>query len=101
MGEAERGESAPRLFVSYWCATGHETRPSFAQDPAVEVPEVWDCPRCGLPAGQDRENPPAVPKNEPYKTHLEIGRASCRERERVWGGGGGVTTKTEERGVRT
>src|SRR5699024_501 len=29
MGEAERGDPAPRLFVSYWCATGHETRPSF------------------------------------------------------------------------
>ena len=70
MGEAERGEAAPRAFVSYWCATGHETRPSFAYDPAVEVPEQWDCPRCGLPAGQDQATPPQAPKNEPYKTHL-------------------------------
>ncbi|MBB5135976.1 hypothetical protein HNP84_005720 [Thermocatellispora tengchongensis] len=46
----------------------HETRPSFASDAAV--PELWDCPRCGLPAGQDEHNPPAPPKNEPYKTHL-------------------------------
>ena len=29
-----------------------------------------DCPRCGWPAGQDRANPPAPPKIEPYKTHL-------------------------------
>jgi hypothetical protein len=46
----------------------HETRPSFASDAAV--PELWDCPRCGLPAGQDEQAPPAPPKNEPYKTHL-------------------------------
>ncbi|WP_454294860.1 RNA polymerase-binding protein RbpA [Salana multivorans] len=70
MGEAERGEAAPRVWVSYWCASGHETRPSFAEDASVLPPETWDCPRCGLPAGQDRENPPSAPKNEPYKTHL-------------------------------
>lgn len=70
MGEAERGEAAPRFYVSYWCAAGHETRPSFAQEQSVEVPEEWDCPRCGLPAGRDRERPPDVPRNEPYKTHL-------------------------------
>jgi hypothetical protein len=68
MGEAERGEAAPRVRVSFWCANMHETRPSFASDAAV--PETWDCPRCGLPAGQDESAPPAPPKNEPYKTHL-------------------------------
>jgi hypothetical protein len=68
MGEAERGEAAPRVRVSFWCANMHETRPSFASDAAV--PELWDCPRCGLPAGQDEKAPPAPPKNEPYKTHL-------------------------------
>lgn len=68
MGEAERGEAAPRVWVSYWCAQGHESRPSFADD--AQAPEGWDCPRCGLPAGQDQLNPPAPPRNEPYKTHL-------------------------------
>ena len=68
MGEAERGDTAPRRRVSYWCANGHETQPSFASDAAL--PDSWDCPRCGLPAGPDRENPPAAPKIEPYKTHL-------------------------------
>jgi hypothetical protein len=68
MGESERGESAPRRRVSYWCANGHESRPSFAVD--AEVPENWDCPRCGLPAGRDEQTPPAPPRNEPYKTHL-------------------------------
>jgi hypothetical protein len=36
----------------------------------AEVPDTWDCPRCGLPAGQNEESPPAAPRNEPYKTHL-------------------------------
>lgn len=70
MGEAERGESAPRVVVSFWCANGHETRPSFAHEEGVEVPASWDCPRCGFPAGTDRENPPSPTRVEPYKTHL-------------------------------
>ncbi|WP_064745251.1 RNA polymerase-binding protein RbpA [Pseudonocardia acaciae] len=68
MGESERGETAPRIKVTYWCANGHKTSPSFACD--AEQPESWDCPRCGLPAGPDHEAPPAPPRNEPYKTHL-------------------------------
>ena len=68
MGESERGESAPRRRVSYWCANAHESRPSFAVE--AEIPETWDCPRCGLPAGRDEQAPPAPPRNEPYKTHL-------------------------------
>jgi hypothetical protein len=74
MGEAERGESAPRRRVSFWCANLHETRPSFAAEAAI--PDNWDCPRCGFPAGRDREAPPDPPRNEPYKTHL----AYVRER---------------------
>lgn len=70
MGEAERGEAAPRIQVSYWCANGHESRPSFATEGVDNAPEFWDCPRCGLPAGQDKDNPPPEPRNEPYKTHL-------------------------------
>ncbi|MER6303321.1 RNA polymerase-binding protein RbpA [Kitasatospora sp. NPDC001539] len=74
MGEAERGESAPRNRISFWCANKHETRPSFAAD--AVIPDTWDCPRCGFPAGQDEDNPPAPSRNEPYKTHL----AYVRER---------------------
>jgi hypothetical protein len=44
------------------------------RDPAI--PETWDCPRCGYPAGRDQTNTPAPPKTEPYKTHL----AYVRER---------------------
>ncbi|MDP9182039.1 MAG: RNA polymerase-binding protein RbpA [Actinomycetota bacterium] len=74
MGEAERGEAAPRIRVSFWCANDHETRPSFAEE--AQIPETWDCPRCGFPAGRDKSAPPAPPKTEPYKTHL----AYVRER---------------------
>lgn len=68
MGEAERGEAAPRRAITFYCGRGHETTGSFAVD--VTVPQLWDCPRCGSPASQDPENPPPVPRNEPYKTHL-------------------------------
>ncbi|KEI44844.1 RNA polymerase-binding protein RbpA [Saccharopolyspora rectivirgula] len=68
VNESERGQSAPRQRVDYWCANGHHIRPWFALD--AEIPAEWDCPRCGFPAGRDPENPPAPPRNEPYKTHL-------------------------------
>jgi len=68
MGEKERGESAPRQWISFFCANGHETTPAFALD--APVPDTWDCPRCGYPAGQESGAPPAAPRNEPYKTHL-------------------------------
>jgi len=74
MGEAERGEAAPRHRISYWCANRHETRVAFATD--ADIPQLWDCPRCGLPAGQDSADPPPAPRIEPYKTHL----AYVRER---------------------
>lgn len=70
MGEAERGDVAPRVWLSFYCANGHETTPSFAQEEGVVLPEAWDCPKCGLPAGPDKDNPPAAVRVEPYKTHL-------------------------------
>ncbi|CAN5356956.1 RNA polymerase-binding protein RbpA [soil metagenome] len=70
MGEAERGVGADSIIVSYWCAKGHESTPSFSTGEDVDVPPTWDCPRCGLPAGQDRENPPAAVQVAPFKTHL-------------------------------
>ena len=68
MGEAERGEAAPRQSVSYFCSQEHRTLIAFSVE--AVVPESWDCPRCGLPASLDQENPPPPPKIEPYKTHL-------------------------------
>jgi rubredoxin len=68
MGEAERGEAAPRQDVSYYCSQNHQTKIAFAIE--ADVPDSWDCPRCGLPASLDCENPPPPPRIEPYKTHL-------------------------------
>ena len=68
MGEAERGEAAPRQSVTYFCVNDHETVLQFALE--AEVPESWDCPRCGMPASVDEANRPTAPKIEPYKTHL-------------------------------
>ena len=68
MGEAERGDTAPRRRVVYFCAHRHESVVTFAVD--AQVPDSWDCPRCGLPASLDSDNPPPPPKIEPYKTHL-------------------------------
>ena len=42
MGEAERGDSIARAYVSYWCANGHEVRPSFAVEETVVIPAEWD-----------------------------------------------------------
>ena len=83
MGEAERGESAPRRAVRYFCAHRHESVITFAVQ--AEVPETWDCPRCGLPASLDAANPPAAPRNEPYKTHLAYvkERRSAEEAENI------------------
>ena len=68
MGEAERGEAAPRQAVTYFCANEHRTVISFSVE--ATAPDSWDCPKCGLPAGLDSENTPPPTKIEPYKTHL-------------------------------
>lgn len=68
MGEAERGDAAPRQTVDFFCGHGHATTLSFAID--AELPEGWDCPRCGMPANLDQANPPTAQKVAPYKTHL-------------------------------
>ncbi len=79
VGEAERGDAAPRSYVSFFCANGHETRPAFAAD--APVPDEWDCPRCGLPANRDAENPPPPPRILPYKTHLAYVKERRSEKE--------------------
>ncbi len=71
MGEQDRGYKADRVTISYFCNNGHVHSPSFASTvDAAEIPELIDCPNCGMPAGQDQANPPVIAKHEPYKTHL-------------------------------
>jgi len=71
MGEQYRGFKSERVERHYYCINGHTQSPQFAAhvDPA-EIPDMIDCPNCGLPAGQDKKNPPQIHKHEPYKTHL-------------------------------
>ena len=71
MGEQYRGFKSERVERHYYCINGHTQSPQFAAhvDPA-EIPDMIDGPHCGLPAGQDKKNPPQIHKHEPYKTHL-------------------------------
>jgi len=71
MGEQYRGFKSERVQRSYYCINGHIQEPMFAAhiDPS-EIPEMIDCPNCGMPAGQDKKSPPETAKHEPYKTHL-------------------------------
>lgn len=74
-GESERGNDLiARVAVTFWCSSGHSTRAHFAA--AAVAPDTWECRGCGLPAGPDRDNPPAAARVAPYKTHL----AYVRER---------------------
>ncbi len=68
IGEAERGDAAPRQTVTYFCSRQHHSVVAFAVE--AVAPESWDCPKCGLPASMDADNPPPARKVEPYKTHL-------------------------------
>ena len=67
-GEFQRGELIARHRLDFYCTNGHVTWLSFAQD--ADLPQQWDCPRCGLPAGRDEHAPPRASHIEPYKTHL-------------------------------
>lgn len=71
MGEQDRGYKAERVVRNYYCINGHVQSPMFAATvDEAEIPELLDCPNCGLPSGQDKDNPPVIAKHEPYKTHL-------------------------------
>jgi hypothetical protein len=88
-GDDPLGEPLPRICVSYWCAMGHETRPVFLKLPDDQIPDVWDCRRCGRPASR---NPgtglPGEAQEEGFKTHLEYvkERRSSQDAEDVLAG---------------
>lgn len=82
MGEQDRGFKAERIVRNYYCVNGHSQSPQFAANvDEAEIPETIDCPNCGLPAGQDKDNPPVVAKHEPYKTHLAYVKERRSEEE--------------------
>lgn len=72
--EPAKGGLVARVAVKYWCTNGHVSTPRFLAESNIEIPETWDCESCGLPAGRDEKNPPAEPRNAPYKTHLDYVR---------------------------
>ena len=49
--------------------------------PDAQIPEQWECRRCGYPTSRDKDNPPAPPKVEPYKTHLAYVRERRDDRD--------------------
>lgn len=60
-----------RRAVSYWDAEGNRTIRFFsAEVPESEIPDQIDSPHTGLPAGRNKDAPPQVLRNEPFKTHL-------------------------------
>ena len=64
MGEAERGEAARgsgHLLLRPRAPLGGDVRGRGA------VPESWDCPKCGLPASLDSDNPPPAPRSSPTR----------------------------------
>lgn len=71
VGESTSVVPAARTNVSYWCARGHEVVATFASEAHEERPETWSCPRCGLPAGLDKNDPPPPPVTDVYKSHLD------------------------------
>ncbi|MTE23604.1 MULTISPECIES: RNA polymerase-binding protein RbpA [Microbacterium] len=71
MGEQDHGHQAERVAITYWDGLGNEVVKYYSADiPDEEIPAIVDHPKSGLPAGRDKDNPPAPEKNEPYKTHL-------------------------------
>lgn len=79
MGESERGDNAPRQAVTYFCDRNHETLLHFALN--AEVPEQWDCTRCGRPAGVDAHDRPTLEAVAPFKTHLAYAKERRSEKE--------------------
>ncbi len=84
MGEQDRGFKAERVTRHYYCINGHVHSPQFAATVDIEeIPVELDCPNCGLPSGQDKDNPPQIAKHEPYKTHLAYVKERRTEEEAV------------------
>ncbi|MGH3366799.1 MAG: RNA polymerase-binding protein RbpA [Nocardioidaceae bacterium] len=76
--EDERGiEFAPRQQVAYICAQGHAFEIPMAAD--AEVPEVWECVRCGGDARLVDGAEPETKKEKPVRTHWDM----LRERRSI------------------
>lgn len=76
-----RPASAERTVVSYWCLDGHETRPTFAKLSDSDIPEIWECGRCGRPAGRSPGVDLNIDGDEPFKSHLQYAKERRTEEE--------------------
>jgi hypothetical protein len=90
-GDGPPGEQLPRICVSYWCIQGHETRPVFVKLPDDQIPEAWDCRRCGKPASRHpgaAQDPVPSDDADGYKSHLDYvkERRSSQDAEDVLAG---------------
>ena len=95
MGEAERGETAPRFRISYWCANGHETQPSFSEEAGVQPPGDLGLPALRLP-GRPGPGEPAVAAAERAVQDapgLREGAAQRRRRRGDPRGGAGAAAR--------
>lgn len=72
-----------RTVVSYWCVDGHETRPTFAKLSDAEIPEIWECGRCGRPAGRSPGVDLNIDGDEPFKSHLQYVKERRTEAEAI------------------
>ena len=68
MGEAERGEAAPRRYVSFYCADGHGDDPELRR--RGQYPGDLGLPELRIPRRPRSGQSAYTPKIEPYKTHL-------------------------------
>lgn len=92
--DGERAPWADRLVTSWVCGNGHQFTVGFAV--TADVPDTWDCNRCGQPATAPDPNQatPMVQRElipaqrvagAPTKTHLDQvhARRTPAERERL------------------
>jgi hypothetical protein len=86
-GEPERAlaDSEPRVEISFWCASLHETRCIFAATVKVP-PATWPCSKCGQPAGLDKGAPPPperfrAMRSGQEQSHMEFVRKRGRSKE--------------------
>ncbi|MFF2840934.1 RNA polymerase-binding protein RbpA [Paenarthrobacter sp. NPDC057981] len=84
-----QGDQLPRIRVPYWCSKGHETRLVFLKLPDEQIPQTWDCPKCGMQASRDPGRPAAPRADEElFKSHLDYvkERRSSQDAEAVLAG---------------
>lgn len=64
-------EPVPRIRISYWCGSGHETITVFARLPQMQIPPFWDCRRCGQRASSTPALAGSGAAENAFKTHLD------------------------------